>query len=593
MNPMFTSFNGYLGGPIGSIIGAILIFIIGWLVALGIAALVRGVLSKVNLNQRMNSSTGKSYDLEGIISKIVFWFIFIIAISGALSQLNLNSISAPFANMVNQVLTFIPNLIAAIAVGVIGWVIATVARTAINAALAKTSMDERLSAKAGVKPMSSTIADMVYWFILLVVLTMVLGQLELDGLFAPLTNMVDKIFSFIPNILIAGVVFVVGYIIAKVVRGIVTNLVSTFDVQKLASKAGLSEQNSLPNIAGSLAFLVVIIPTIIAALNALKIDVIARPATNMLNKIMEALPNIFMAAAILIVTFYVVRMVANIIKGLIENTQINQLPAKVGLQETMGDKKISDLVSYAIIFFAMLFAAIAAADLLGFEPISAIIAMFIAFGANIILGAIILFIGFWLANIIAGVVERSEQGSQFLANIVRVLIMGLVLAMGLKAMGIADSIVNLAFGLTLGAVAVAFALSFGLGGQEAAARFLRKMQDKMDRERDEEKAKSALTPNSSTQDKVAASVRENTPNAASNTTPASTVSTTPVAPAATSTPNNLSSNTATPSNLGTSNDLDSRSDLGSEPVDINHIETDDSNINNNGFPPTNDNDNLK
>lgn len=518
MNPMYTSFNGYLGGPIGSIIGAILIFIIGWLVALGIAALVRGVLSKVNLNQRMNSSTGKSYDLEGIISKIVFWFIFIIAISGALSQLNLNSISAPFANMVNQVLTFIPNLIAAIAVGVIGWVIATVARTAINAALAKTSMDERLSAKAGVKPMSSTIADMVYWFILLVVLTMVLGQLELDGLFAPLTNMVDKIFSFIPNILIAGVVFVVGYIIAKVVRGIVTNLVSTFDVQKLASKAGLSEQNSLPNIAGSLAFLVVIIPTTIAALNALKIDVIARPATNMLNKIMEALPNIFMAAAILIVTFYVVRMVANIIKGLIENTQINQLPAKVGLQETMGDKKISDLVSYAIIFFAMLFAAIAAADLLGFEPISAIIAMFIAFGANIILGAIILFIGFWLANIIAGVVERSEQGSQFLANIVRVLIMGLVLAMGLKAMGIADSIVNLAFGLTLGAVAVAFALSFGLGGQEAAARFLRKMQDKMDRERDEAKAKSALTPNSSTQDKVAASVRENTPTAKPATT---------------------------------------------------------------------------
>ena len=576
MNPMFTSFNGYLGGPIGSIIGAILIFIIGWLVALGIAALVRGVLSKINLNQRMNSSTGKSYDLEGIISKIVFWFIFIIAISGALSQLNLNSISAPFANMVNQVLTFIPNLIAAIAVGVIGWVIATVARTAINAGLSKTSMDERLSEKAGVKPMSSTIADMVYWFILLVVLTMVLGQLELDGLFAPLTNMVDKIFSFIPNILIAAVVFVVGYIIAKVVRGIVTNLVSTFDVQKLATKAGLSEQNSLPNIAGSLAFLVVIIPTIIAALNALKIDVIARPATNMLNKIMEALPNIFMAIAILVVTFYVVRMVANIIKGLLENTQINQLPAKVGLQQTMGNKKVSDLVGYAIVFFAMLFASIAAADLLGFEPISAIIGMFIAFGANIILGAIILFIGFWLANIIAGVVERSEQGSQFLANIVRVLIMGLVLAMGLKAMGIADSIVNLAFGLTLGAVAVAFALSFGLGGQEAAARFLRKMQDKMDKERDEAKAKSALTPSSSTQDKVAASVRDNTPSTA--TTPvAPRTSTSPIG--STETDTFGKSITQVDNNTITPNNLSSTSDVNSSTVDINHISTDDSDIN--------------
>jgi len=554
MNPMFTSFNGYLGGPIGSIIGAILIFIIGWLVALGIAALVRNVLAKVNLNQRMDTSTGKSYDLEGIISKIVFWFIFIIAISAALNTLNLNSISAPFANMVGQVLSFIPNLIAAIAIGIIGWVVATVARTALNTALSKTTMDERLSAQAGVKPMSSTIADMVYWFILLIVLTIVLGQLELDGLFAPLTNMVDKIFSFLPNIIIAGVVFVVGYIIAKVVRGIVTNLVSTFNVQELASKAGLSEENSLPNIAGSLAFLVVIIPTIIAALNALKIEVIARPATNMLNKIMEALPNIFMAAAILIVTYYVVRMVANIIKGLLENTEVNRLPAKVGLQEMMGEKRVSDVVGYAIVFFAMLFAAVAAADLLGFEPISAIITMFIAFGANIILGAIILFIGFWLANIIAGVVERSEQGSQFLANIVRVLIMGLVLAMGLKAMGIADSIVNLAFGLTLGAVAVAFALSFGLGGQEAAARLLRKMQDKMDKERDEAKAKSAVEPSKSTQEKVQESVRDNTP----------TATNTPATPSAAT--EDLRTDTVDTSNLDTDtvNIVPARGDTDSE-----------------------------
>lgn len=483
MDNMFVSFNNYLGGPLGSIIGAILIFVLGWLVALGIAALVRNVLARINVNQRMNTSTGKTYDIEGIISKIVFWFIFIIAISAALNQLHLDSISAPFANMVNQVLSFIPNLIGAIAVGVIGWVVATIARTALNAALSKTSMDERLSAEAGMKPMSTTIADMVYWFILLIVLTMVLGQLELDGLFAPLTNMVDKIFSFIPNIVMAAVVFFVGYIIAKVVRGIVVNLVSTFNIQELANKAGLSNENSIPNIAGSLAFLVVIIPTILAALEALKVDAIVRPATNMLNKIMAALPNILMAVAILVVTYFVVRMVANIVKGLLENTQADQLPAKVGLDQAMGETRVSDLVGHAIVFFAMLFAAIAAADLLGFEAISALILMFIDFGASIILGAIILFVGFWLANLIAGIVERSEQGSQFLANIVRVLIMGLVLAMGLKAMGIADSIVNLAFGLTLGAVAVAFALSFGLGGQDAAARLLRKMQDKVDEER--------------------------------------------------------------------------------------------------------------
>jgi hypothetical protein len=45
-----------------------------------------------------------------------------------------------------------------------------------------------------------------------------------------------------------------------------------------------------------------------------------------------------------------------------------------------------------------------------------------------------------------------------------------VIAMELRPMDVADDIVNLAFGLTLGAIAEAVALMFGLGGREAAGR---------------------------------------------------------------------------------------------------------------------------
>jgi len=62
----------------------------------------------------------------------------------------------------------------------------------------------------------------------------------------------------------------------------------------------------------------------------------------------------------------------------------------------------------------------------------------------------------------------SESGSEGLASIARIAILGLVLAMGLKAMGLADNIVNMAFGFTLGSVAIAAALAFGLGGKDAA-----------------------------------------------------------------------------------------------------------------------------
>jgi hypothetical protein len=56
--------------------------------------------------------------------------------------------------------------------------------------------------------------------------------------------------------------------------------------------------------------------------------------------------------------------------------------------------------------------------------------------------------------------------------VARFAILGLVIAMGLRAMGIANEIVQLAFGLTLGAIAVAVALAFGLGGREAAGKLL-------------------------------------------------------------------------------------------------------------------------
>lgn len=83
----------------------------------------------------------------------------------------------------------------------------------------------------------------------------------------------------------------------------------------------------------------------------------------------------------------------------------------------------------------------------------------------------------------ANVVQRGEyNSSRWLGSLVRVLIIGLVLALGLRAMGIADSIVNLAFGLTLGAVAVAFALAFGLGGRQPAERLLSDLLDKAKKE---------------------------------------------------------------------------------------------------------------
>ena len=146
MNPhFFPVVNHYLSSPIGSVIGAIIIFLLGYFAALILGSFTKKALTNMNLNQKMSHQTGKNYDLQSLLGKIVFWFVFIIAVSAALNQLNLNAISTPFANMINQVLLFVPNLLAATAVAVIGWVAAIVAKNATLTALNKTSLDEKLA----------------------------------------------------------------------------------------------------------------------------------------------------------------------------------------------------------------------------------------------------------------------------------------------------------------------------------------------------------------------------------------------------------------------------------------------------------------
>ncbi|MGH8848540.1 MAG: mechanosensitive ion channel, partial [Polaromonas sp.] len=89
----------------------------------------------------------------------------------------------------------------------------------------------------------------------------------------------------------------------------------------------------------------------------------------------------------------------------------------------------------------------------------------------VLLGGAILAIGFWVSNLAYDAIHKaSGTHTAGLAWVARIAILGLVIAMGLRAMGLANEIVHLAFGLTLGAVAVAVALSFGLGGREAAGK---------------------------------------------------------------------------------------------------------------------------
>lgn len=479
---------GNAGDYLPRIIGALLILIIGWIVALICRSLTRKALQRVHLNEHLPTTTSTGLDVQKIAASVVFWVIMLFALIAMFNLLRIDSVSNPLAALASTVMLYLPRLLLAAALTLIAWVVATVARKVISKSLAASGLENKLAQDhvENRAPVSQTLGDVFFWLIILLFLPAIVAALQMQGLLSPLTNMVHELLGFLPNILAAVFIGGIGYLIAKVLRNLVTSILSVTRADRLTqSKDGSGLK--LSSLCGTLVFILVLVPALIAALNALEIDVIAQPARNMLELFLEAVPNILAAAVIVFIAWFIGRFVAQMLSQLLTQIGFNRLPAHLGFKpgpiETRTDGTTasatpSDVVGRVALFFVMAFAVIEAANRLGFSGINELFEQLIGFAAQVLFGLIILAVGQWLASLAARAIRQTSGAhSHGLARVAQIAILGLVVAMGLHAMGFADSIVNLAFGLVLGAVAVAFALSFGLGGRDAAGRITRHWVD--------------------------------------------------------------------------------------------------------------------
>lgn len=456
-----------VGGALPGILAAIAILVVGWIIAVIVRAVLRKGLGFVGLNRRLTAATDSAMNLEGGIAQGGFWIIMLMVLVGAFTRLDLPMVSAPLTSLLDQVLTFLPRIAAGAAIAVVAWVLATVVRTLASKGLAATSLDDKLLGEADMAPPSESIGNVLFWLIVLLFTPAVLGVLGLTGLLAPVQGLVDELLAMLPNIFAGAILVAVGWFLAKILRDLVVNLLNATGAQRLAAKAGIDGSLDLPKLAGMLVFVFVFVPALVAGLNALRIEAISGPAVRMLDTFMTAIPNIFAAIVILTISYFVARFASQALTELTRSAGVDSLPQEMGLTGIADNGvKVSAVLGRAVMVFAMLFATVEAAGQLGFVGVSELVTNLIGLAGQILLGSVILAAGFWLANLAHRALSVGAGAS--VAGIARFGILGLVLAMGLRAMGIADDIVNLAFGLTLGAIAVAFALSFGLGGREAA-----------------------------------------------------------------------------------------------------------------------------
>ena len=472
MQSIINSLTGTLSDTLPTMLAAVGVLVVGWFVAILLRAGTRRLLAAVDLNERISSSTDNEVNAESWGATGVFWVVMFLVLIAFFNVLDLEIVSAPLQALVTKVFEFGPSLFAAGVLAIIAWVLASLVRGLISAGLAKTALDEKISKEAEMKPISHSIGDVIYWLIILLFLPAILGTLQMDGILVPVQGMVDKILAMLPNIFAAALIGLVGWFVARILRDLVQNLLGVVGFDSLGEKAGLTGKVSLSQLTGLLVFIFVFVPALVAALNTLQIEAVSGPATEMLSAFMAAIPDIFAAVIILSIAVVLARFISGLVASMLDGLGANALPAKFGLTAVAeGNFKLANFAGQVVSVFIILFASVEAANQLGFTQVSDIASTLIEFAGQVLLGGIILIAGFWLAGIAhATVLKISGADAAPLAGVLRAAILGLVLAMGLRAMGIADDIVNLAFGLVLGSVAVAFALSFGLGGREAAGK---------------------------------------------------------------------------------------------------------------------------
>ncbi|MGS2761010.1 mechanosensitive ion channel [Sinomicrobium sp. M5D2P9] len=386
-------------------------------------------------------------------------------------------------NFANRISDFLPNLLGALLLLLIGWLIAKGVKALIIKLLRKTSWDEKLLGQS-VKDTNVFLGNIFYYIIMITVLLVVLELLGVSQVLVPIENMIDGFLSYIPHIIGAVLIAFVGYLLARFIANLI-NLGGNL-LDKLIEKTGFKDTDKLINILKKVVFILIFIPFLIQAFNALELEAISRPANNILYGFTEMIGEIIIAVAVLLLFIWGGKYLTNFLKDLMQSLRLDKASDKIALQNIIGPgQSLSAIIAGILYFFLVFFGVITAVDLLSLTKLSDILHQLLEVTGQIAFGLLILVIGNFISSVIYRMVSRSDA-NKFVANIIRWASLALFIAIALRTMGIANEIVDLAFGLTLGAIAVVIALSYGLGGREAAGEhfkeIIRKLKDKKNKD---------------------------------------------------------------------------------------------------------------
>ncbi|MDN6193994.1 MAG: mechanosensitive ion channel [Alkalibacterium sp.] len=409
----------------------------------------------------------------------------------------MNNIANSFENALANFINFLPQLLMGIVLIIVAWVVATLVKKALVKGLEATGMSSKLSKWGAADTddqgsnMVSALGKVGYLLVWVLFLPGIFATFGLESIGRPVTNMIDTALAFLPNIIAALIILVLGFYVAKFVKNLVYNLGVAANVDKMMNKLTGSTDNSntemvksnkqtLASVLANTVYVLILIPIVLMALDVLNIDTIARPISEVLNSILGAIPNILVAVVLLAVGVAIAKFAGDMLKDLLRGTGFNKYSSYLNKSGDMN-VDLAKIIGNTVAALIGVFFLVEALNALNLTMLNDIVAAIIAYLPNILFAAIIIGLAFVGGKMLASAINKST-GSKFAGELIKYIVIVFALFMALDQLNFGSNIVNLAFLFIIGGLAVAFAVSFGLGGRDFARKQLERADQKIDKE---------------------------------------------------------------------------------------------------------------
>lgn len=207
--------------------------------------------------------------------------------------------------------------------------------------------------------------------------------------------------------------------------------------------------------------------------------------------LVDFVPALFAALFLLFVGYILAKALEKGIYKLLRRVHFNSLLERGGVMHAVDRsgshlnpaKVIAKFLFWIVMFAALLFAASA----IGLDSLALVFRELVSYIPSVIAAIVIVIVGIVLGGFVGGLIMASAgamHGGPTLSRVGRGGVIVLAVFMALQELGVATDIVTTAFAILFGAVALALALSFGLGNRDLAAEVTRAWYDRYRAERE-------------------------------------------------------------------------------------------------------------